>query len=81
MTSKQKIQRPCAISLAQLRKAVTAARRANHLVGPAKREELMLVAETHAEAENDFKEVSRKYGRVASRVNQILRIPGRRWRC
>eukprot|EP01046_Picozoa_sp_COSAG06_P053465 COSAG06_NODE_9253_length_1946_cov_1.890954_4_plen_53_part_01 len=53
MTSKQKIQRPCAISVAQLRKAVTAARRANHLVGAAKREELMLVAETHAEAEND----------------------------
>ena len=72
MTSKEKIERPCAISVTQLRKAVTAARRANYLVGPARREELLLVAESHADAEDDFKEVSRKFGRVASRVKKIL---------
>ena len=35
MAPKEKIERPCAISAAQIRKAVTAARRANYLVGPA----------------------------------------------
>jgi len=43
------IARPCSISVAQLRKAVTATRRANHIVGPANREQLMHIGEQHAD--------------------------------
>ena len=43
------ITRPCSISVAQLRKAVTATRRANHVVGPANREQLMHLGEMHAD--------------------------------
>ena len=43
------ITRPCSISVAHLRKAVTATRRANHIVGPANREQLMHLGEMHAD--------------------------------
>ena len=43
------ITRPCSISVAHLRKAVTATRRANHIVGPANREQLMHIGEQHAD--------------------------------
>ena len=45
------ITRPCSISVAHLRKAVTATRRANHIVGPANREQLMHIGEQHADME------------------------------
>ena len=51
------IARPCSISVAQLRKAVTATRRANHVVGPANREQLMNLGEMHADM--DGKEAAR----------------------
>lgn len=43
------ITRPCSISVTQLRKAVTAARRANHITGKANREQLMAIGEGHAD--------------------------------
>ena len=42
------IARPCSIKLSQLRKAITAARRANHIVGKATREQLINIGEAHA---------------------------------
>ena len=45
------ITRPCSISVTQLRRAVTATRRANHIVGPADREQLMHIGEQHADME------------------------------
>jgi len=43
------IARPCSISAANLRKAVTAARKANHVTGKATREQLMELGEGHAD--------------------------------
>ena len=43
------IAKPCSISVTQLRKAVTAARKANHITGKASREQLMEIGEGHAD--------------------------------
>ena len=43
------IAKPCSISVTQLRKAVTAARKANHITGKANREQLMEIGEGHAD--------------------------------
>eukprot|EP01046_Picozoa_sp_COSAG06_P067910 COSAG06_NODE_17815_length_920_cov_0.790499_3_plen_157_part_01 len=43
------ITKPCSISVTQLRKAVTAARKANHITGKANREQLMEIGEGHAD--------------------------------
>eukprot|EP01046_Picozoa_sp_COSAG06_P034518 COSAG06_NODE_3622_length_5106_cov_4.627721_7_plen_267_part_00 len=43
------IAKPCSISVTQLRKAVTAARKANHITGKANREQLMAIGEGHAD--------------------------------
>ena len=41
--------RPCAIKVGELRKAVTAARRANHIVGRANKEQMVDIGEGHAD--------------------------------
>ena len=43
------IGRPCSYTIGDLRKAVTAARRANHITGPANKERLMEIGEQHAD--------------------------------
>jgi hypothetical protein len=43
------IARPCAIKVGELRKAVTAARRANHIVGRANKEQMVDIGEGHAD--------------------------------
>ena len=43
------IARPCSVPVAKLRRAVTAARKANHVTGPANRAQLMHLGETHAD--------------------------------
>jgi hypothetical protein len=43
------IGRPCAYKIGDLRKAVTTARRANHITGPANKEQLMIIGEQHAD--------------------------------
>jgi hypothetical protein len=43
------IGRPCSYKIGDLRKAVTAARRANHITGAANKEQLMLIGEQHAD--------------------------------
>ena len=51
------IARPCSVPVAKLRRAVTAARKANHVTGPANRAQLMHLGETHADM--DGKEATR----------------------
>eukprot|EP01046_Picozoa_sp_COSAG06_P092298 COSAG06_NODE_38534_length_422_cov_1.095975_2_plen_57_part_01 len=43
------IPRPCSLTVGDLRKAVTRARKRNHITGPANREQMMLVGEAHAD--------------------------------
>jgi hypothetical protein len=43
------IARPCSVKLSDLRKAITAARRGNHIVGKATREQLIDIGEAHAD--------------------------------
>lgn len=43
------ITKPCSIKIGDLRKAVTKARRANHITGPANKEQLMMIGEQHAD--------------------------------
>jgi hypothetical protein len=45
--SPREIARPCSISVANMRKAVTTARKRNKVTGPAKRAEIMAVIEDH----------------------------------
>jgi hypothetical protein len=45
------IARPCSVPVAKLRRAVTAARKANHVTGAANRAQLMHLGETHADLE------------------------------
>jgi hypothetical protein len=47
------IGRPCALKIGELRKAVTAARRSNHVVGKANRTQLMALGEAHADGYSD----------------------------
>jgi hypothetical protein len=54
------IGRPCAYKVADLRKAVTAARRANGVTGPANRTQLMALGEAHADLD----------GRAATQVRR-----------
>jgi hypothetical protein len=46
------IPRPCSLTVGDLRKAVTRARKRNHITGPANREQMMLVGEAHAEIDD-----------------------------
>jgi hypothetical protein len=56
------IGRPCAYKIGDLRKAVTTARRANHITGPANREQLMHIGEQHADMKGDIaKQIRRNY--------------------
>ena len=41
------VARPCSLSVANMRKAVTKARKRNHVTGPARRAEIMAVIEQH----------------------------------
>eukprot|EP01043_Picozoa_sp_COSAG02_P079895 COSAG02_NODE_18723_length_923_cov_0.671117_2_plen_225_part_01 len=43
------IARPCSVKLSDLRKSITAARRANHIVGKATKEQLVDIGEAHAD--------------------------------
>jgi hypothetical protein len=52
MTGKQ----PCKYNLPALRKTITAARRANHLTGPATREQLINLLELHADIDEAYGE-------------------------
>jgi hypothetical protein len=54
------ITRPCAIKLGDLRKAVTAARRANHVTGPASKDQLLRLGATHTRIPGKHAERIRK---------------------
>jgi hypothetical protein len=43
------ITKPCSIKIGDLRKAITMARKANHITGPANKEQLMMIGEKHAD--------------------------------
>ena len=48
---------PCALTVGELRKLVTKARRDNHLTGPANKEQLIGLFEAHAEVHEDVAQV------------------------
>ena len=52
-----KMSQPCRLPVGELRKIVRLARRANYLVGPANREQLMELFETHADVHEDVAQV------------------------
>eukprot|EP01046_Picozoa_sp_COSAG06_P063078 COSAG06_NODE_14496_length_1151_cov_1.443916_2_plen_248_part_00 len=57
------ISRPCALKIGELRKAVTAARRSNNVVGTANRTQLMALGEAHADGFSD---------NMSTRVEKVL---------
>eukprot|EP01043_Picozoa_sp_COSAG02_P047334 COSAG02_NODE_4527_length_5256_cov_7.579794_5_plen_394_part_00 len=54
------ITRPCAIKISDLRKAVTAARRANHVTGPASKDQLLTLGAAHTRIPGKHAERIRK---------------------
>eukprot|EP01048_Picozoa_sp_COSAG05_P011912 COSAG05_NODE_1157_length_5683_cov_2.960064_4_plen_237_part_00 len=54
------ITRPCAIKINDLRKAVTAARRANHVTGPASKDQLLTLGAAHTRIPGKHAERIRK---------------------
>eukprot|EP01043_Picozoa_sp_COSAG02_P032442 COSAG02_NODE_2168_length_9608_cov_38.056893_5_plen_358_part_00 len=54
------ITRPCAIKIGDLRKAVTAARRANHVTGPASKDHLLTLGAAHTRIPDKHAERIRK---------------------
>jgi hypothetical protein len=55
------IAKPCSIPVAKLRKAVTAARKSNHITGKANREQLMTIGEGHADLGGNHADAVAKY--------------------
>ena len=51
------MSQPCALTVGELRKLVTKARRDNHLTGPANKEQLIDLFEAHAEVHEDVAQV------------------------